>query len=176
MEENRLVIKHQYEGVLFEYQVFIRVDELPKFPQTTTEKLVANSWKIIADTVMKFSYQEGMVELYDEDLLPVNSTITFDNSGIVTVKDKSGTLIGQTKWQVRQDMGSIAMIDILTSEGRTAEDENIDIIPGLHNVFDFNPEPNYSDKPVFEHLVSLDDPDPKKSYFKVWRYYLEPVK
>lgn len=178
LEEERLVlsIPDLHNDEITDYYIYTRVKELPELPLTIDEQLTQNRWKVVSDSVFKYSYEEGVIKVYQEELLQKNSVMVFNADSNVYVLDPNGKIIGSAKWAPRQIFDKDMYLDILTSEGKWPEDREKDLIPGLHNELEFFPM--REDGAVFEHMQTLSGEEaPGGGYrFKIWRYHVEAVK
>ena len=184
LEENRMVLCRKTDNTsdnlkdktVYQYRVFTRIDKLPEMPVSVPDRLVANPWRVVSDSIFTFIYAEGgekIVEVQAVNPLAKNSILCFYALGNnFQLLDANGNILATAKWGVRQAFGNFMLLDI--SEHGNPSDE--DVYPGLLSSLEFWPDEKDATKAKFEHMEFMDQVVEGESLRKMWRYYVEAVK
>ena len=121
LEKNRVVLKHfgyeaGYQKDLYYYEIYQRVDRLPESEvKSAGEILVANPWKVVADTTLvlgrTFPQEEDKPAEIDTLKIEANTVLanyvlSFGKNGQLSIQDASGVEVASYKYEA-QSTGSV---------------------------------------------------------------------
>ena len=121
LEKNRVVLKHfgyeaGHQKDLYYYEIYQRVDRLPESEvKSAGELLVANPWKVVADTTLvlgrTFPKEESQPAKIDTLKIEANTVLanyvlSFGKNGQLSIQDASGAEVASYKYE-SQYTGSV---------------------------------------------------------------------
>lgn len=82
MEKDRMVLTNE-DGDGKSYYVYKRIQSLPAFPRTMTDRLIQNAWRVTVDSMITFKQETGEIISTKANRLPANTILKFieDNDG-----------------------------------------------------------------------------------------------